>query len=158
MTATSKATPAVHVWPARVYFEDTDAGGVVYYANYLKFVERARTEFLRAEGLDHTALARDYGINIVVRRCAIEFIASAHLDDALEIRSHVVALGGASVTMRQEIFRRDQMLAAADVRLACVGAGARPARWPEALKRAFGGGSSSAVTTEMPQMSVRQAR
>ena len=152
MTGTSDA--AVHIWPVRVYFEDTDAGGVVYYANYLKFAERARTELLRGEGLDHVALAREYGINIVVRRCAIDYVASATLDDALEVRSHVVHLGGASVTMRQEIFRGDQMLAAADVKLACVGQGARPARWPDALKGAFGG----PVTTEMPQIGVRQAR
>ena len=80
-----------HVWPVRVYFEDTDAGGVVYHGNYLKFAERARTELMRAGGFDHTGLAKEHGALIVVRDCTMEFIAPARLDD---VRSAVQAAAG----------------------------------------------------------------
>src|SRR5579871_1332352 len=90
-----------HVWPVRVYFEDTDAGGVVYYANYLKFAERARTEILRGGGFDHVRLSAEHGVQIVVRSCNVEFIAPARLDEALEVRSRIVTMGGASFTIRQ---------------------------------------------------------
>lgn len=126
-----------HIWPIRVYFEDTDAGGVVYYANYLKFAERARTEMMRAGGFDHVGIAGEYGLQIVVRSCAIDFLAPARLDDALEVRSRIVIMGGASFTIRQEVFRSDAMLARAEIRLACVDRSMRPARLPPALKRAL---------------------
>jgi acyl-CoA thioester hydrolase len=137
-----------HLWPIRVYFEDTDAGGVVYHGNYLKFAERARTELMRAAGFDHSELAKDYGVLIVVRHCALEFIAPARLDDALEVRSQVTTMGGASLTMRQEVFRPmaatngdtaglGQLLVAVELRLACVSTDLRPARLPPALKKAL---------------------
>ena len=137
-----------HVWPIRVYFEDTDAGGVVYHGNYLKFAERARTELMRAAGFDHSALAKDYGVLIVVRHCAMEFVAPARLDDALEVRSQVTPIGGASLTIRQEIFRQmtatngdaaglDQLLVVVELRLACVSTDLRPARLPPVLKQAL---------------------
>jgi acyl-CoA thioester hydrolase len=137
-----------HVWPIRVYFEDTDAGGVVYHGNYLKFAERARTELMRAAGFDHSELAKDYGVLIVVRHCAMEFIAPARLDDALEVRSQVTTMGGASLTMRQEVFRPmtatngdqaglGQLLVVVELRLACVSTDLRPARLPAALKKAL---------------------
>ena len=126
-----------HVWPIRVYFEDTDAGGVVYYANYLKFAERARTEMLREAGYDHVRLAAEHGLSIVVRSCAIDFVAPGRLDDALEVRSRIVTMGGASFTIRQEIHRADVLLARAEIRLACVDAGIRPARLPAAVRRAL---------------------
>ena len=132
-----------HVWPIRVYFEDTDAGGVVYHGNYLKFAERARTELMRAAGFDHSGLAKEHGVLIVVRHCAIEFIAPARLDDALEVRSRITTLGGASLTMRQEVFRPmaekgdDTMLVAIDLRLACIRTDFRPARLPAALRKAL---------------------
>lgn len=132
-----------HIWPIRVYFEDTDAGGVVYHGNYLKFAERARTELMRSAGFDHTELAKDYGVLIVVRHCAIEFIAPARLDDALEVRSQVTTIGGASLTIRQEVFRpmpeesADKMLVAVELRLACVSTDLRPTRLPAKLKQAL---------------------
>jgi acyl-CoA thioester hydrolase len=137
-----------HVWSIRVYFEDTDAGGVVYHGNYLKFAERARTELMRAAGFDHSELAKDYGVLIVVRHCAMEFVAPARLDDALEVRSQVTTMGGASLTMRQEVFRPmaatngdtaglGQLLVAVELRLACVSTDLRPARLPPALKKAL---------------------
>jgi acyl-CoA thioester hydrolase len=135
-----------HVWPLRVYYEDTDAGGVVYYANYLKFAERARTEILRAGGFDHTVLASEFGVQIVVRNCAADYIAPARLDDALEVRSRIVTMGAASFTIRQEVVRPDDaefgdtatLLVALDVRLACIDKDFRPARLPEPLKKALG--------------------
>jgi acyl-CoA thioester hydrolase len=135
--AGSDAGGVTHIWPIRVYFEDTDAGGVVYYANYLKFAERARTEMLRAGGFDHAGLADGHGVQIIVRRCAIDFLAPARLDDALEVRSRIVTMGGASFTIRQEIFRADAMLARAEVRLACVDRTMRPARLPLSVKHAL---------------------
>jgi acyl-CoA thioester hydrolase len=122
----------------RVYYEDTDAGGVVYYANYLKFAERARTELMRQSGFDHTGLAREHGVMIVVRNCAVEYIAPARLDDALEVRSRVTNIGGASFTIRQEIFRLETLLVAADIRLACIDSAFRPARLPVPLQQLLG--------------------
>jgi acyl-CoA thioester hydrolase len=136
---------APHIWPIRVYFEDTDAGGVVYHVNYMKFAERARTELMRAAGCEHTELAKDYGVLIVVRHCAIDYFAPARLDDALEVRSQVTTIKGASLTIRQEIFRtmpgidsdspeEAKLLVTLDLRLAIVTTDLRPARIPARLK------------------------
>ncbi len=133
-----------HIWPIRVYYEDTDAGGVVYYANYLKFAERARTELLRSGGFDHTALMQDHGVQIVVRNCTAEYVLPARLDDALEVRSRISNMGGVSFTIRQEILRpatdaaRANPLVIVEVRLACIDADFKPARLPSALKQALG--------------------
>jgi acyl-CoA thioester hydrolase len=135
MPKTNFATGRAHVWPIRVYYEDTDAGGVVYYANYLKFAERARTEMLRGDGVDHPTLASQYGVQVVVKSCMVDFIGPARLDDALEVRSSVATLGGASFTLRQEIFRGDTLLVTTDVRLACVDMTMRPARLPKMLQQ-----------------------
>ena len=148
MTESVDGADTVHRWPIRVYFEDTDAGGVVYHGNYLKFAERARTELMRAAGFDHSGLAKEHGVLIVVRHCAIEFTAPARLDDALEVRSRITTIGGASLTMRQEVFRlmhepngdttgQDKLLVTVDLRLACIHTDFRPARLPAALKRAL---------------------
>lgn len=132
-----------HVWPIRVYYEDTDAGGVVYYANYLKFAERARTELLRAGGFDHTALMKDHGVQIVVRNCTAEYILPARLDDALEVHSRIINMGGVSFTIRQEILRTasdessTNPIVVVEVRLACIDAEFKPARLPSALKTAL---------------------
>jgi acyl-CoA thioester hydrolase len=134
----------IHSWPIRVYYEDTDAGGVVYYANYLKFAERARTELLRAGGFDHTLLMQDHGVQIVVRNCTAEYILPARLDDALEVRSRITTMGGVSFTIRQEVLRpatdeaRTNPLVVVEVRLACIDAEFRPARLPAMLKTALG--------------------
>jgi acyl-CoA thioester hydrolase len=141
MSEAPEAAP--HVWPIRVYFEDTDAGGVVYHGNYLKFAERARTELMRGGGFDHTGLAKEHGVLIVVRDCAMEFIAPARLDDALEVRSRITNIAGASLTIRQEVFRPmpetggDKLLVRIELRLACIDFEFRPARLPDALKRAL---------------------
>ena len=143
MSNAEAAVGDVHAWPIRVYFEDTDAGGVVYHGNYLKFAERARTELMRAAGFDHSGLAKEHGVLIVVRDCTMEFIAPARLDDALEVRSRITNIGGASLSIRQEVFRPmpetggDRLLVAIELRLACIDQEFRPARLPPVLKRAL---------------------
>ena len=107
-------------WNVRVYYEDTDAGGIVYYANYLKFFERARTEWLRAAKIGQQTLAQDRGIMFVVRSAKIDYIAPAKLDDELRITVAVSKLGRASITFEQKAWRGEQMLASADVLVACV--------------------------------------
>jgi acyl-CoA thioester hydrolase len=135
---------ATHVWPVRVYYEDTDAGGIVYYVNYLKFAERARTELLRERGWDHIRLREEHGVQIVVRNCAVEFVAPARLDDALEVRSRISNMGGASFTIRQEVVRAmpgpegRALLVSADIRLACIDKAFQPVRLPPPLKAALG--------------------
>jgi acyl-CoA thioester hydrolase len=123
----------VHEFPIRVYYEDTDAGGIVYYGNYLKFCERARTEFLRCLGIVHDRLLAENGLTLAVRRAEIDFLAPARLDDALVVRSRLVAAAGATLDVAQEIHREDAVLARLQLRIACVGSGGRPRRLPPAL-------------------------
>ena len=125
---------AAHEWPIRVYYEDTDFAGVVYYANYLRFVERARTEWLRGLGVDQVALQRDAGLTFVVRRCEIDYLAPARFDDALIVRSTVARFGRASLILRQIVGREDVVLAEAMVRLACIDQEGRPRRMPQPMR------------------------
>lgn len=120
-----------HAWPVRVYWEDTDAGGVVYYANYFKFLERARSEWLRALGIGQAELAAREGLVFVVRHVAADFMRPARFDDLLEVRSRLLDLGGASLTLEQEVVRAATVLLTARVRIACVRSeDFRPARIP----------------------------
>lgn len=108
-------------WPVRVYYEDTDAGGVVYYANYLKFMERARTEWLRHIGLDQQQLASQNNTAFAVRHVNADYLKPARLDDELVVRSHVHSLGRASITFSQEIQRNDGLLLCrAMVKVVCL--------------------------------------
>ncbi|WP_126444019.1 tol-pal system-associated acyl-CoA thioesterase [Sulfuricystis multivorans] len=106
--------------PVRVYYEDTDAGGVVYYANYLKYLERGRTEFLRQLGFEQRALAQEAGIAFAVRSFAAEYLKPARLDDELVVATAVEALGRAQVTFAQTIQRGEETLFTARVRVACL--------------------------------------
>ncbi|WP_238270680.1 tol-pal system-associated acyl-CoA thioesterase [Paraburkholderia terrae] len=108
------------IWPIRVYYEDTDAGGIVFYANYLKFFERARTEWLRACGVDQRKLAEVSGALFVVRSTALDYLAPARLDDMLRIVSRIERLGRASVDFAQEAWRDDTLLATGTIRVGCV--------------------------------------
>ena len=131
---------AWHVYPLRVYYEDTDAAGVVYYANYLRMAERARTEMLRLIGADHAAMAAVHGIMLAVRDCAIEYFAPARLDDVLEIRTRLVEARGASLRAEQTVRRADSDqgdLARIRLRLACVGETGQPARLPSSFRAAL---------------------
>ncbi|HYH37185.1 MAG TPA: tol-pal system-associated acyl-CoA thioesterase [Azospirillum sp.] len=118
----------VHRYPVRVYYEDTDAGGIVYHANYLCFMERGRTEMLRLLGWRHTELLYDQGVSFAVRRVEIDFVAPARLDDTLEVETRIVDIGGASFTVEQTIRRDGRDLARAELKLATINGAGRPAR------------------------------
>lgn len=126
-----------HVFALRVYYEDTDAAGIVYYANYFRFAERARTELLRAHGSDHDALKRRDGVAFAVRRCEAEYLKPARLDDALEVHTRVTHVGGATLDADQDILRTGEVLTRLKVRLACVREDGKPARLPAGLRRSL---------------------
>ena len=107
-------------FPIRVYYENTDAGGVVYHGEYLKFLERARTEWLRHLGFDHQGLARAHRVSLVVTALAIDFVKPARLDDTLAVGVQLESLGKARCVFAQEIRREDEVLVRAKVTVACV--------------------------------------
>jgi acyl-CoA thioester hydrolase len=131
-----------HIHPIRVYFEDTDAGGMVYYANYLKFAERARTEMLRAAGINHAEMVARDGLMLVVRRCTAEYRRSARLDDELAVETRVSALAGASILLDQVVRRGSEVLVEIAVTIACVTKEGRATRLPERLRQAVGSGGA----------------
>ncbi len=130
--------PAIHVCPVRVYYEDTDADGIVYYANYLKFAERGRTEMLRAAGIAHRELWENHGISFAVRNLSADYIKPAKLDDALTVHRRLLAVRGASMSAEQIVRREDEDLMRLTVRLACIDRRGRPARLPQAIRSALG--------------------
>ncbi|WP_276783256.1 tol-pal system-associated acyl-CoA thioesterase [Thalassolituus oleivorans] len=140
-------------WPLRVYIEDTDAGGIVYYANYLKFFERARSEWLRAIGFDQQVLMQD-AIRFVVREVNVKYRQPALLDDEIIATVEVAALGKASMTLNQRIVRRsdnqsqlsssEQMLAEGSVSIACIDENGRPRVIPKDVAQQI----SMTVTTQ----------
>jgi tol-pal system-associated acyl-CoA thioesterase len=105
--------------PVRVYIEDTDAGGIVYYVNYLKFMERARTEFMRAFDYRHYALADD-GFQFVVQSCQVRYHRPAKVDDMLSVSAELVKLGKASLVFKQRVQRDAELLCEAEVRVGCI--------------------------------------
>ena len=116
----------------RIYFEDTDAGGVVFYANYLKFFERARTEWLRGVGVEQAVLQADTGAIFVVAEVNVRYLASAKLDDLITVTVSVVGQGAASLDIAQQAWRGEVLLADAKVRIGCVDAATlRPRRIPK---------------------------
>jgi acyl-CoA thioester hydrolase len=118
-------------WPVRIYYEDTDAGGVVYYANYLKFMERARTEWLRAKGFELPALADEHGILFVVRAVEIEYLKPARFNDALDVTLELTGHGRSQIAIFQQVLRGHEVLTRARVRAVCVDTQTiRPARIP----------------------------
>ena len=121
----------------KVYYEDTDAGGVVYYANYLKYIERARTEALVTLGFDNKRIKDDYGSLIIVKSCNIEYKISAHLEDQLSIRSFVKSITKTSFFMHQFITRGEDLIAEAKVHLVFVNNKGKPMRIPDALLKGF---------------------
>jgi acyl-CoA thioester hydrolase len=129
---TTEMTPGFH-WPVRIYYEDTDAGGIVFYANYLKFFERARTEWLRACGVDQQVLAETEGAIFVVKNANIDYHAPAKLDDEVSLTLSIEKLGRASVQFLQQAWRGDVLLASASVKVGCVDAATlRPRPLPPA--------------------------
>jgi acyl-CoA thioester hydrolase len=109
-------------WPVRVYWEDTDAGGVVYYANYLRFLERARSEWLRALGFEQDALRDEAGVVFVVRRVEIDYLSPARFNDQLDVSVSLHRAGRASFNVKQALTRGSTRLVSAQVTLACVDA------------------------------------
>lgn len=128
---------SVHVYPVRVYYEDTDVGGVVYYANYLKFAERARTEMLRLLGFPHKEMMEHDGRAFAVRRCEADYLRPARFDDSLEVHTGSIDMEAASLWLDQRVKRDGDDLAVLRVRLACIGRNGKPARLPDSLRSAL---------------------
>ena len=118
-------------YKVKVYYEDTDAGGVVYYANYLKFIERARSEALSDIGLSNVKIKKDFGAFIVVKSCNIDFNKSAYLEDELKINSFITSFTRASFIMKQSIFRRKDIIVKSKVHLVFVNEKSKPIKIPE---------------------------
>lgn len=134
------------LWPVRIYYEDTDSGGVVYYANYLKYMERARTEWLRSLGFEQDQLINEQGVIFAVRSINVEYKKPARFNDLLQVSAELIERGGASLTFRQNIFNEkkdnenkgdpetDQLLCSGQIRLACLDAEKmRPCSIPEQI-------------------------
>jgi len=130
----------IHYFPLRVYYEDTDVGGVVYYANYLKFMERARSELLRCLGIDQKGML-DYNnpddVSFIVKRAELDFNKSAKFDDRLVVRSEIIKLGGASIVINQEISHNTDTLVTGMIKIAAVGKDGKPRKMPEAMRHKF---------------------
>lgn len=118
----------------RVYYEDTDLAGIVYYANYLKYIERGRTEALIALGVDQMGMKAETGMVFAVRRLEADYLAPARLQDQLDVRTSLLNLAGASLDLDQTVWREDTCLFSARVRLVCLGANGRAARFPADLR------------------------
>ena len=135
----------VFTWPVRIYWEDTDAGGIVFYANYLKFFERARTEWLRAKGVEQRQLQQDLGCIFVVSDVQLKYLRSARLDDQLLVTAHLSELGRCSFTIQQEarLIAKDAatvVLCTGSVRVGWIyGQTSKPARIPPELQQALQG-------------------
>ena len=136
---TSQSGAVIHRHQIRVYIEDTDSGGIVYYANYLRFAERARTEMLRSAGISHALMMAEDGLVLAVRRCEVDYLRPARLDDELLIETTVTGLGGATIDLAQRVCRFDDgdtvELVRLAVRIACIGATGRATRLPDDLRQ-----------------------
>ncbi len=128
-----------HSFSLRVYYEDTDLAGIVYYANYLKFIERARTEWVRMLGIDQARLKAQGGIVFAVRRIEADYLRPARFDDELVVETRQVAVSGARIVLKQDITRLGERLFAATVTLVCLTDDGHPARLPAELRLVLGG-------------------
>ncbi|MDP2063676.1 MAG: tol-pal system-associated acyl-CoA thioesterase [Phaeovulum sp.] len=124
-----------HTLSIRVYYEDTDLAGIVYYANYLKFIERGRSEWIAALGVDQMALRRDQGVVFAVRRVVADYLKPAHFGEVLTVTSRLTAVSGARFEMAQQVRRGDAVLFAADVTCVCIGASGAAARIPAEIRQ-----------------------
>ncbi len=127
-----------HRFDLRVYYEDTDLAGIVYYANYLKFIERARTEWVRGLGIDQGRLKAESGIVFAVRRVVADYLRPARFDDLLTVETRLAALSPARIVLEQDVLRAGERLFAAGVTLVALGETGRPARLPADIRRALG--------------------
>lgn len=126
-----------HKFPVRVYYEDTDAGGIVYYANYMKFAERGRTELLRFLGFDHQVLLQDHGKLLVVKTVSADYKKSARLDDYLSVETELGNIRKASVDMLQKIYCGSYLCVDLCIKIACINGDGRPSAFPDALRHKF---------------------
>ena len=123
-----------HEISVRVYYEDTDLAGIVYYANYLKFIERARTEWVRDLGVDQARLKAETGIVFAVRRVEADYLIAAKFDDVLTVRTGLIKLGGASLIVQQDVLREDDILFTAKVTIVAIGPAGNAVRLPDMLR------------------------
>ena len=121
----------------KVYYEDTDAGGVVYYANYLKFLERARTEALLSIGLSNTKIKKELGTLIIVKSCNIEYKKPAHLEDELNIETHIISLKKTSLIMKQLIMLEKKLITDAEIHLVFLNTQGKPEKIPDEIIKKF---------------------
>ena len=119
------------------YYEDTDAGGVVYYANYLKYLERARTEALSSVGLSNIKIKNDFGVLIIVKSCNIEYKKSAKFEDILDIISEAISFTKTSIVMKQTILKNNELISEAIIHLVAIDKKGKPCKFPEELKQKF---------------------
>ena len=126
-----------HRFALRVYYEDTDLAGIVYYANYLKFIERARTEWVRGLGVDQGRLRADAGVVFAVRRVEADYLRPARFDDELVVQTRQIAVTGARIVLEQDITRAGERLFAAVVTLVCLTGDGHPVRLPAAVRLAL---------------------
>lgn len=128
-----------HSFPVRVYYEDTDAGGIVYHASHVRFFERGRTEFLRHLGVNQVDLANEgHGLLFAVRRMEIDYLKASRLDDLLEVETGVCGIGGARLTLKQVLKRGDEVIATAVVTVVGITRDGRACRIPDHLRHLFG--------------------
>lgn len=122
-----------HRFAIRVFYEDTDMAGIVYYANYLRYIERARSDWVRQIGIDQLAM-KEEGVVFAVRRVEADYIAPAQFDDVLDVRTVLTQRSAARMVMRQRIWRGESLIFAADVTIVCIAASGKPARLPAKLR------------------------
>ena len=133
LTTGAMNMPSVFHWDVRVYYEDTDAGGIVYYANYLKFYERARTEWLRAIGVGQQELLEQHDALFVVKSVSADYHAPARLDDTVRLTLSIAKMGRASIVFLQQAWRGETLLNTAQVKIGCVDSSMRPRAVPGAV-------------------------
>jgi acyl-CoA thioester hydrolase len=142
---------SIHRYSMRVYYEDTDAGGVVYHANYLRYAERARTEALRQAGIPHAELVERFNLMFMVHRAEIDYVRPGRLDDTLVVETETLDVGGASVLLRQTVCGPNGVCAALRIKLACVRIGGnRPARIPPRWREAMAAISHVVTPNRVP--------
>ena len=125
----------IYTLPIRVYFQDTDAGGVVYHASYVNFMERARTEWLRTHGYSNAGLMKEFGMVFVVRSLKLDYLRPALLDDLLEVTAQIKDIGRSRISLLQSVHRNDEVLTEAEVHLVCVSLESfKPVSVPEVLR------------------------
>lgn len=152
----------MHRYSFRVYYEDTDAGGVVYHANYLRYAERARTEALRQAGIPHADLVANHGLMFMVREAEIDYVRPAMLDDLLVVETETTNVGGASVMLRQVVRGPNGICADLRIKLACVLIGGNkaariPPRWRDSMAVLQGGSAAGGDVADAAGSDVRTA-